>query len=67
MVAHYGDFVLYNPPLKPSTYLLWFGPFVLLAVAAITLYRVVAKRRQVADTVLTAEQKERVKQLLDDS
>ena len=31
MVARYGDFVLYRPPLKASTVLLWAGPFLLLA------------------------------------
>jgi cytochrome c-type biogenesis protein CcmH len=31
LVARYGDFVLYRPPVKPTTWLLWFGPFVLLA------------------------------------
>ncbi|HXR57149.1 MAG TPA: cytochrome c-type biogenesis protein [Casimicrobiaceae bacterium] len=31
LVARYGDFVLYKPPVKPVTYLLWFGPFLLLA------------------------------------
>ena len=30
LVARYGDFVLYKPPVKPVTYLLWFGPFLLL-------------------------------------
>jgi cytochrome c-type biogenesis protein CcmH len=34
LVARYGDFVLYDPPVKPTTLLLWFGPFVLLAGAA---------------------------------
>jgi cytochrome c-type biogenesis protein CcmH len=33
MVSRYGDFVLYRPPMKPSTWLLWAGPFVLLAAA----------------------------------
>jgi cytochrome c-type biogenesis protein CcmH len=33
MVARYGDFVLYRPPVKPTTWLLWAGPFVLLALA----------------------------------
>jgi cytochrome c-type biogenesis protein CcmH len=32
MVARYGDFVLFKPPVKASTYLLWFGPFLLLIV-----------------------------------
>jgi cytochrome c-type biogenesis protein CcmH len=33
MVSRYGDFVLYRPPVKPSTWLLWAGPFALLAAA----------------------------------
>lgn len=33
LVARYGDFVLYRPPFKASTYALWIGPFVLLFVA----------------------------------
>jgi cytochrome c-type biogenesis protein CcmH len=33
LVARYGDFVLYRPPVKPTTWLLWFGPFALLAGA----------------------------------
>ncbi|WP_299696378.1 cytochrome c-type biogenesis protein [Hydrocarboniphaga sp.] len=36
MTDRYGDFVLYKPQLKPRTILLWFGPFVLLALALIT-------------------------------
>lgn len=37
MVQRYGDFVLYRPPLRHSTWLLWFGPFLLLAGAAALL------------------------------
>lgn len=44
LVARYGDFVLYRPPLKPSTYLLWIGPFLLLALGALVLIRNVRKR-----------------------
>src|SRR3546814_4780005 len=33
MVRRYGDFVLYRPPFKPVTWLLWLGPFVLLIAA----------------------------------
>lgn len=33
LVQRYGDFVLYNPPMKPSTYLLWFGPLAIFLVA----------------------------------
>jgi len=44
LVARYGDFVLYKPPVKPTTYLLWFGPFMLLAGGAI-VWLVVLRRR----------------------
>jgi cytochrome c-type biogenesis protein CcmH len=39
MVQRYGDFVLYRPPVKASTALLWAGPLLLLALALIVLYR----------------------------
>ena len=44
LVARYGDFVLYNPPVKPTTYLLWFGPFLLLAGGAIVWLAVLRRR-----------------------
>jgi cytochrome c-type biogenesis protein CcmH len=44
LVARYGDFVLYKPPVKPVTYLLWFGPFLLLA-AGLGVWLVVLRRR----------------------
>ena len=43
LVQRYGDFVLYKPPLKPSTWLLWFGPLLLLAVVVVAIAR---KRRR---------------------
>jgi len=39
LTERYGDFVLYRPPLKLSTYPLWFGPFVLLGGGLFALYR----------------------------
>jgi len=39
MVARYGDFVLYRPPFKLATFLLWGGPLLLLALAVLVLYR----------------------------
>jgi len=45
MVARYGDFVLYRPPLKVSTALLWAGPFVLLAIAVAALVLFLRKNR----------------------
>lgn len=46
MVDRYGDFVLYRPPLKASTVLLWAGPFVLLALAIVFLLLMLKRRRQ---------------------
>jgi len=44
LVARYGDFVLYKPPVKPTTYLLWFGPFLLLACGVVVWWMVVRRR-----------------------
>ena len=46
MVTRYGDFILYRPPFKLTTLLLWVGPFVLLAVAILVHRRTVANRRE---------------------
>jgi cytochrome c-type biogenesis protein CcmH len=43
LVARYGDFVLYRPPVKNSTAFLWFGPFIILIIGAFVLYRVLKK------------------------
>ena len=49
LVARYGDFVLYKPPLKPITWMLWFGPFALLAGGA-AIWWVVLRRRALSTT-----------------
>tara|TARA_Y100001970_G_scaffold67496_1_gene86054 strand:- start:994 stop:1392 length:399 start_codon:yes stop_codon:yes gene_type:complete len=46
MVERYGDFVLYDPPLQPSTFVLWFGPFILMLVATIVIIAILKKRNQ---------------------
>ena len=48
MVQRYGDFVLYRPPLKTTTVLLWVGPFVLLSIALLMLVLNVRRRRRAA-------------------
>lgn len=48
MTARYGDFVLYEPPFKPLTVLLWFGPLLLLAIGIFIAMRVVRARRSLA-------------------
>jgi cytochrome c-type biogenesis protein CcmH len=65
LVARYGDFVLYRPPLKPSTYLLWFGPFMLLGMGAFILVRTVRNRSRTSERPLTRDEVDRVSQLLD--
>jgi len=44
LVARYGDFVLYKPPMKPTTWLLWLGPFALLAGGALVWWNVLRRR-----------------------
>jgi len=55
MTARYGDFVLYRPPLKASTLLLWFGPAVLLIAGVLTLIVVLRRRSQLADDQFEAD------------
>lgn len=64
LVTRYGNFVLYNPPVKPSTFLLWFGPFVLLIIAAFVLYRSIRGRSRDAEAKLSEEEQQRVEQVL---
>lgn len=65
MVARYGDFVLYQPPVKPTTLLLWAGPGLLLLFGFIVLARMLrARRRQAEAPSLTAEEHERAASLL---
>jgi cytochrome c-type biogenesis protein CcmH len=46
MVQRYGDFVLYRPPFKPNTWLLWTGPFLLLAAGLATLLYILRQREE---------------------
>ncbi len=65
MVARYGDFVLYRPPLKASTVMLWLGPFVLLVVAAVLMALNIRRRRRgVLAPEWTQEQARRARALL---
>lgn len=63
----YGDFVLYNPPVRTATYLLWFGPFVLLLGGTVFLYRYVKRRRElIQEQPLTTEERQRAEKLLEE-
>lgn len=68
MVSRYGDFVRYRPPVKPITWLLWFGPFLLLIGAIFMLVRMVRRNHRSADApVLDAAQRKKAQSLLKDS
>lgn len=65
MVTRYGDFVLYRPPVKPTTMLLWAGPFLLLLIGLTVLVINLRKRTsQLKDGDLSSEENARLKALL---
>jgi cytochrome c-type biogenesis protein CcmH len=64
LVSRYGDFVLYKPEVKPVTWLLWFGPFVLLLSALAVALRLM-RPSPVAAAPLTNSERERARQLLE--
>jgi cytochrome c-type biogenesis protein CcmH len=68
LVARYGDFVLFDPPFKGSTYALWIGPFALLVIAAIGVAVYFRRRAQDPARVreLDADEQSRVARLLRD-
>lgn len=68
LVSRYGDFVLYRPQVKPTTYLLWAGPFLLLFIGLFALVRFLKQRsKEVVDTPLSDEEKKRAEALLKDA
>ena len=71
MVERYGDFVLYRPPLKTTTVLLWAGPFALLALAVLVMVLNVRRRRRSAvnatERMLSSADQARARQLLSDA
>ena len=66
LVSRYGDFVLYRPPVKPSTWLLWAGPFGLAVVGVVALMLYLRRRNQDLgdETALTEEERKRAEKLL---
>lgn len=65
MVERYGDFVLYRPRVKPETWLLWFGPFLLVVVAVVVLLVYLRRRNRALEQAgLTDEEKHGAEALL---
>jgi cytochrome c-type biogenesis protein CcmH len=68
MVERYGDFVRYRPPMKPTTVLLWVGPFLLLTGGVAALLVFLRRRgRESAAPELSEEERRRAAALLDQS
>jgi len=67
MVDRYGDFVLYNPPVKPTTWLLWGGPFVLMFLGIFVLLKKVSAAKSLtnsASSELSENEKEKLQKIL---
>lgn len=62
--ARYGDFVLYRPPFKPSTWVLWVSPFVVLVLVLLIAW-LTLRRRWTADAPVAAVDRDALKRLLD--
>ena len=75
LVARYGDFVLYKPPVKSTTLLLWFGPFAFLLGGGVVWYAVLRRRGRRTDEddgppatdIPSSAQSDRARALLDDA
>ncbi|WP_233802211.1 cytochrome c-type biogenesis protein [Paraburkholderia sp. HP33-1] len=57
MVHRYGDFVLYQPPMKPATWALWLGPLMVLVAGAFAMWRSIAVRRDLTIPALDADER----------
>ena len=65
LTQRYGDFILYKPRVTFTTYLLWFGPFVLLLGGLYVLFRYIRQRRDsIPEQPLSADERRRAEELL---
>jgi len=65
LTQRYGQFILYRPRITPVTYLLWFGPFVLMLGGLLVLFRYIRQRRDaIAEQPLSADDHRRAEELL---
>lgn len=68
LVARYGDFVLYDPPVKKTTLVLWYGPFALLLIGGgVLVYQLRKRKGKIAEAELSAEDEQRAAELLNPS
>jgi len=64
MTARYGDFVLYNPPFKAKTLLLWLGPPVFLLLSLFLLFKLIRNQKNEPAETLSETERESVRELL---
>src|SRR5687768_14721924 len=65
LTERYGQFILYRPQVTPVTYLLWFGPFVVLLAGLAILFRYIKQRRDsIAEQPLSADERREAEELL---
>ena len=65
LTDRYGQFILYRPQVTPTTYLLWFGPFILLLIGlAVLFYYIKQRRDQIAEQPLSSEERRRAEEML---
>jgi cytochrome c-type biogenesis protein CcmH len=66
LVARYGNYILYKPPVMKSTWLLWFGPFALLVLGLMCLFLMIAvvRQRGKTDTKLSTAEQAQIQKIL---
>lgn len=65
LTDRYGDFVLYKPPLKMKTGLLWFGPLLFLVIGLTTVFVIVRKKQSTQPTGIDSAHRQKIRSLLD--
>ncbi len=66
MTDRYGDFVLYNPPLKLKTGLLWIGPVVFLLIGLVAVFLFAQRKKTAAIIEISAEKQQKIRSLLEE-
>ena len=67
MTDRYGDFVLYNPPLKTKTALLWLGPIAFLITGFAMIFWFISRKKQAAIIIFDKAKQEKMRHLLEDT
>jgi cytochrome c-type biogenesis protein CcmH len=65
MTERYGDFVLYNPPFKAKTGLLWLGPLLFLIIGLAMIMWIIRRKKQAPVTAIDKDKQEKIRRLLD--